>query len=299
MKYHASHNANGQLWLVMEYCSGGSVLDLVKALGGSLPEEIIATILYNTLKGSAFPPALGIDYMHQHKKIHRDIKCGNILIDSVGNVKLADFGVSTQLVHTLADMDTVIGSPYWMSPEILIKSKYNKKTDIWSLGITAIEMAEGEPPYSHIHPVRAMFVIKNNPPNSLTQPHKWSREFNAFVKRCLTIEPKERPNAKELLSDPFFAKFCRSREHVQQFMIKSQKQVEGFRRQQKAQKHQQEQQIQAVQLDTLVECEEEEDLGTVVINNNVVPFNETGTMVEHQYTDEKGYEKAVHRIVSE
>ena len=118
-------------------------------------------------------------------------------------------------MHTFADMDTVIGTPYWMSPEILLKSKYNKKTDIWSVGISAIEMAEGEPPYSHIHPVRAMFVIKNNPPNQLSEPLKWSREFNNFVKRCLIIDPKDRPSAKDLLNDPFFTKFCRTKEYIQ------------------------------------------------------------------------------------
>lgn len=92
------------------------------------------------------------------------------MLDSKGIAKLADFGVSTKLLHTLADKDSVIGSPFWMSPEIIQNSKYNNKTDIWSLGITAIEMAEGEPPYSHIHPFRAMFAIKSNPPKGLSTP---------------------------------------------------------------------------------------------------------------------------------
>lgn len=95
-----------------------------------------------------------MDYLHSNKKIHRDVKAGNILLDEYGNVKLADFGVSAELIDTLAHKDTVIGTPFWMSPEVISKSKYNNKTDIWSLGITAIEMAEGQPPYSHIHPFR-------------------------------------------------------------------------------------------------------------------------------------------------
>ncbi|CAD8195459.1 unnamed protein product [Paramecium pentaurelia] len=293
VKYFGSYHSNGQLWLIMEYCQGGSVIEMIKALQNPLPEEIIATILYQTLKG--------IDYMHSHKKIHRDIKCGNILIDHLGNIKLADFGVSTQLVHTMADTDTVIGSPFWMSPEILVKSRYSKKTDIWSLGITAIEMAEGEPPYAHIHPIRAMFAIKNNPPNSLTDQSKWSREFNQFVKRCLILDPKERPSTKDLLQDPFFQKYCRSREYIQQFIQKYKKQIESYKI--SKQKKQDEQQFQfsqeqvGVPLDTLIECEEEEDLGTMIINNvDAYQMNETGTMLEHQYEDVDKYENAMNRV---
>lgn len=99
------------------------------------------------------------------------------------------------------------GTPYWMSPEVLSNSSdYNKKTDIWSLGITAIELAEGEPPYSHINYMRAMFVIKQKPATGLTDPTRWSPEFNRFVSRCLTVDPKCRPTAKELLIDPFILK---------------------------------------------------------------------------------------------
>ena len=145
----------------MEFCGAGSVIDLIK-ISKPLNEQQIATILQSTLKG--------LEYLHNNKKIHRDVKAGNILLDDEGNVKLADFGVSTELLHSLADKDTVIGTPFWMSPEVITKSKYNKKTDIWSLGITSIEMAEGEPPYSHIHPFRAMFVIQKNPAKGLTEP---------------------------------------------------------------------------------------------------------------------------------
>ncbi|CAD8103019.1 unnamed protein product [Paramecium sonneborni] len=293
VKYYGSYHFNGQLWLIMEYCQGGSVIELIKSLQHPLSEEIIATILYQTLKA--------IDYMHSHKKIHRDIKCGNILIDHLGNIKLADFGVSTQLVHTMADTDTVIGSPFWMSPEILLKSRYSKKTDIWSLGITAIEMAEGEPPYSHIHPIRAMFAIKNNPPNSLSDQSKWSKEFNLFVKRCLTLDPKERPSTKDLLQDPFFQKFCKNREYIQQFILKYKKNIDQYKisklQRQNEQQFQFTQEQLGVPLDTLVECEEEEDLGTMIINNiDPISINETGTMLEHQYKDVEIYEKAMNKV---
>ena len=189
---------DGKLWLIMEYCAAGSVADLIKIRRHPLNETQIAAILYASLKG--------LEYLHETKKVHRDIKAGNILLNTSGQAKLADFGVSAHNFGTVTELDTVIGTPFWMSPEVISKNKYNRKTDIWSLGITAIEMAEGEPPYSHIHPFRAMFAIKNNPPQGLTDPEKWSPEFNAFVSRCLTVDPKKRPSAKELLQDPFIKK---------------------------------------------------------------------------------------------
>lgn len=193
--YIGSYIKDGDLWLIMDYCSAGSVADLIKITKRTLTEPQIASVCQASLRG--------LLYLHEGKKIHRDIKGGNILLDHKGVAKLADFGVSAQLANTYSKKDTVIGTPYWMSPEVISKSTYNKKTDIWSLGITAIEMAEGEPPYSHIHPVRAMFVIQKNPPRGLTEPHKWSAEFNDFVTKCLIVDPKQRPTAKELLIHAF------------------------------------------------------------------------------------------------
>ncbi|OMJ92079.1 hypothetical protein SteCoe_5286 [Stentor coeruleus] len=193
--YIGSYIKKGNLWLIMEYCSAGSVADLIKVTKRTLDEVQIASVCQAALRG--------LEYLHDNKKIHRDIKAGNVLLDHKGIAKLADFGVSAQLANTLSKKDTVIGTPYWMSPEVISRSLYNKKTDIWSLGITAIEMAEGEPPYSHIHPVRAMFAIQKSPAQGLTEPHKWSNEFNDFVKKCLTIDPKQRPTAKELLIHSF------------------------------------------------------------------------------------------------
>jgi serine/threonine kinase 4 len=193
--YIGSYIKKGNLWLIMEYCSAGSVADLIKVTKRTLDEVQIASVCQAVLRG--------LEYLHDNKKIHRDIKAGNVLLDHKGIAKLADFGVSAQLANTLSKKDSVIGTPYWMSPEVISRSLYNKKTDIWSLGITAIEMAEGEPPYSHIHPVRAMFVIQKNPARGLTEPHKWSNEFNDFVRKCLTIDPKQRPTSKELLIHSF------------------------------------------------------------------------------------------------
>lgn len=117
---------------------------------------------------------MGIEYIHLRKKIHRDIKAANILLDQKGNAKLADFGVSASSMNTNARFRTHIGSPYWMSPEILNYHEYNYKTDIWSLGITAIEMAEGQVPNSHIKPFMAVFMIKSNPVQSLKNTELWS-----------------------------------------------------------------------------------------------------------------------------
>lgn len=187
VKYYGSFYKNGNLWLVMEYCAAGSVIDLIKITKLSLSEQQIATILYFALKG--------IEYLHANKKIHRDIKAGNILLDHGGSAKLADFGVSAQLLYTNADKETVIGTPFWMSPEVISKHKYNNLTDIWSLGVTAIELAEGQPPLSHMHPVRAMFVIRTNPPKGLSDESKWSKDFVNFVKSCLQVEVSDRPTA--------------------------------------------------------------------------------------------------------
>lgn len=209
--YYGSYFKDNFLWLIMEYCAGGSVIDLIRFFGQSLNNEyLIASILTGVLKG--------LEYLHANKKIHRDIKAGNILLDHLGNVKIADFGVSAELLNTFSNKDTVIGTPFWMSPEVISKSKYNKKTDIWSLGITAIEIAEGQPPYSHIHPIRAMFAIKNSPPQNLSDPKKWSMEFNNFVRKCLTLDPKKRPNTKELLNEPFIMKKNKGKKIIQELI---------------------------------------------------------------------------------
>lgn len=130
-----------------------------------------------------------MEYLHSNKIIHRDVKAGNVLLDHKGNAKLADFGVSAEIVNTHAHRKTFIGSPYWMSPEILSEATYDKKTDIWSLGITAIELAEGAAPYSNMHPMRAMWVIKHNPVKGLQDKVKWSEDFQSFIATCLNSQP--------------------------------------------------------------------------------------------------------------
>ncbi|XP_063217948.1 serine/threonine-protein kinase 3-like [Bacillus rossius redtenbacheri] len=195
VKYYGSYFHNTDLWIVMEYCGAGSVSDIMRLCQKTLTEEEIATILCDALKG--------LEYLHLRRKIHRDIKAGNILLNSEGHAKLADFGVAGQLTDTMAQRNTMIGTPFWMAPEVIQEIGYDCAVDIWSLGITALEMAEGKPPYGDIHPMRAIFMIPTKPPPSFRQPDKWSPEFIDFVSSCLVKSPEERASASELLQHDF------------------------------------------------------------------------------------------------
>ncbi|XP_067356079.1 serine/threonine-protein kinase 3 isoform X2 [Channa argus] len=155
VKYYGSYFKNTDLWIVMEYCGAGSVSDIIRLRNKTLTEDEIATILKSTLKG--------LEYLHFMRKIHRDIKAGNILLNTEGHAKLADFGVAGQLTDTMAKRNTVIGTPFWMAPEVIQEIGYNCVADIWSLGITSIEMAEGKPPYADIHPMRHPFISQAKP----------------------------------------------------------------------------------------------------------------------------------------
>ncbi|CAB0004154.1 unnamed protein product [Nesidiocoris tenuis] len=195
VKYYGSYFKNTDLWIVMEYCGAGSVSDIMRLRKKTLSEDEIATILCDTLKG--------LEYLHLRRKIHRDIKAGNILLNTEGHAKLADFGVAGQLTDTMAKRNTVIGTPFWMAPEVIQEIGYDCVADMWSLGITALEMAEGKPPYGDIHPMRAIFMIPTKPPPSFREPDKWSPEFIDFVSRCLVKNPEERATASEMLNHEF------------------------------------------------------------------------------------------------
>eukprot|EP01129_Flabellula_baltica_P007091 TRINITY_DN2728_c0_g1_i7.p1 TRINITY_DN2728_c0_g1~~TRINITY_DN2728_c0_g1_i7.p1 ORF type:complete len:561 (-),score=138.61 TRINITY_DN2728_c0_g1_i7:306-1988(-) len=185
------------LWIVMEFCGPGSVDDLMTITEKTLSEDEIGVILRDSLKG--------LQYLHSSKKIHRDIKSANILVNDGGVAKLADFGVSTESTD-YTKHHTVIGTPYWMAPEV-IKEKYDQPVDIWSLGITAIEMAEGHPPLYNLHPMRAIFIIPERDPPTLKDDSKWSPEFVSFVSDCLKKDPLERPGCSKLLKHPFILRY--------------------------------------------------------------------------------------------
>lgn len=196
--YDACYLVKRQLWIVMELCAGGALNDLMLLAGRTFSEAQIAVCVKDMLNA--------LVYLHDHHRIHRDIKAGNVFLTGEGVPKLGDFGVSST-VSTIAPMrHSVIGSPFWMAPEVIHQDGHNYKADIWSLGITMIELAEGHVPLSHLSRFRAMFLIPSRPPPKLSDPTKWSDEMNDFIAACLSKEPNMRPTARQLLDHPWLFK---------------------------------------------------------------------------------------------
>ncbi|XP_026319847.1 myosin-IIIb-like isoform X2 [Hyposmocoma kahamanoa] len=191
-----------QIWFVMELCTGGSVTDLcagMRARGSSLTEPQLAYVLRGTVRA--------LTHLHAHRCMHRDVKGHNILLTEDAEVKLVDFGVSSHLAATAARRNTSVGTPYWMAPEVIaceqqLDQSYDCRCDVWSVGITAIELAEGEPPLSGLHPMRALFQIPRNPPPNLSHPELFSPQLVDFISECLVKDMNQRPFARELLEHP-------------------------------------------------------------------------------------------------
>jgi len=191
LAYYSCYKKGNDVWIVMELCDGGSVQNILDKTGKGLEEKHIAAISGQVLNGLA--------YLHGLEKIHRDIKSGNLLLTGEGKVKIADFGTSADGVNRT----TVIGSSYWMAPETLDQRGYDAKADIWSLGITLIEMAEKDPPFFNLEPQEVVRQLMTSPPPTLKQPNKWSNHFREFVRYCLQRDPAKRLDAKTLQQHPF------------------------------------------------------------------------------------------------
>eukprot|EP01114_Cavostelium_apophysatum_P019704 TRINITY_DN6419_c0_g2_i1.p1 TRINITY_DN6419_c0_g2~~TRINITY_DN6419_c0_g2_i1.p1 ORF type:complete len:376 (+),score=101.00 TRINITY_DN6419_c0_g2_i1:218-1345(+) len=217
VKYFGCYIKDTTLMIVMEFCNGGSALDIMTSCKRTISEEQISIIVSHMVQG--------LSYLHSHRILHRDLKAGNVLLTSDGRAKLADFGVSAKLVHTLQKKNTIVGSPYWMAPEVISVQKgkgegYDFKADIWSLAITAIELAEGKPPLFDIASLRVIFLIPARPPPTMTEPQRWSSEFNDFLSVCLQKDPNKRPSASSLLGHPFVQRGL-NKEHIIKDLVKA------------------------------------------------------------------------------
>lgn len=190
VRYYGCTVVDKNLWILMEYMGGGSIRELIQVK--VMQEQKVAIVLQQVLHA--------LEFLHKGRKIHRDIKAANILLNDNGDVKLADFGVASSL-ESRNKAFTFVGTPFWMAPEIITENGYDEKCDIWSLGITAIEMATGKPPYSEIAPTRVLILIPQNAPPTLEG--NFTPQFKDFVKSCLTKSPLQRPSAAQLLQHPF------------------------------------------------------------------------------------------------
>jgi len=197
VQYIDSFLVGETIWVVMEFMGGGCLTEVLEQFenGVEMTEGQIAAVCRDTLAGLA--------YIHTLHRIHRDIKSDNLLLGDDGSVKLADFGYAAQLTQEKRKRNTIVGTPYWMAPELIRGQNYDQKVDMWSLGIMCMEMAEGEPPYMEFPPLRALFLITTKGIPELKDQAKWSPEFKDFVRRCLEKEPETRPDAAEMLKHPF------------------------------------------------------------------------------------------------
>lgn len=203
VQYKETFAHEDSLWIVLEFMEGGALTD---CLGRSIKwqESHISYVVREMQKGLAF--------LHRNHRLHRDIKSDNVLVDYNGRVKLADFGFAVGLTEEETRRKSVVGTPYWMAPELIRGLEYDYKVDVWSLGITAIEMAEGEPPLIDEQPLRALLLITIQPAPTLQKAASWSQALNHWLKRCLMVRPEDRATMDQLLIHPFMKASCEQQE---------------------------------------------------------------------------------------
>ena len=226
VNYYGSYYSKktNTLWLILEYCPAGSLVDLMLSMNRTYTEEEISTIMKNVLKG--------LIVIHSKNLIHRDIKAANIFLSQNGFAKLGDFGVGTKLGIGDFFRNSKKGSPYWMSPQVVKNLDYDMKTDIWSLGITCCEMCNGEPPFAELNPQKVMEKIGNDPPkvDDIIKKEEHTKEFYDFVKKCLEVEPSKRPNAKELIKHEFITKYSKDNNFIKELIEKHIENINKFRK---------------------------------------------------------------------
>ena len=197
--YFGSFVCGSEMWVITDYCGGGFVSDLIEEAKKSSdyyswPEECIRAVCAGVV--------LGLDYLHDEGFIHRDIRCSSILVTNAGYIKLTRLGISAPL-DEIARKPTVVGSPLWMAPEVTKEGYYDGRADVWSLGITTIEMAEGKPPHSSLQPAEAVFLTASNPGPTLADPDNWDQQMNQFISCCCKKDPAERTDSRTLASHIF------------------------------------------------------------------------------------------------
>ena len=228
LKYYGSYfsRKTNSLWLIIEYCSYGSTIDLMLATNRLYSEIEVATIIKMVLQG--------LIIIHDKKLIHRDIKGANILLSEDGYAKLGDFGVGTKLLLKENFRSSIKGSPYWMSPQVIQKENYDSKTDIWSLGITCIELTQGEPPFSELNPNEVMDIIGNKKFTFndffMGKKSNYSKEFINFISKCLEINPQNRGSAKELIRHSFIVKYAKDNIFMKKLLKKYEKDIDNYRK---------------------------------------------------------------------
>jgi len=202
VEFRGAYIKQQKVWVIMEYMNGGALTEVISAC--ELTERQIAAISKQILQSLVL--------LHSMERIHRDIKSDNVLLNKDGTVKLADFGYCAQLTEEREKRTSVVGTPYWMAPELIRGLSYGTQVDIWSLGILALEMADGEPPYIEYPPLRALFLIATNDPPQPAEPERWSNTFLSFLSACLATKPSERHSAEQLLDHAFLRNLAPQRE---------------------------------------------------------------------------------------